>query len=384
MQFKLLYVVAGMGLPKGLNVDAAAAVKATVDVPVMVVGKLNDPILAESVLAEGKADLVAIGRGLIADPELPDKVQKGEWEDIRWCIACNQGCIGGLIAGSPFTCLVNPEAGREAEMHLTPATRAKRIMVAGGGPAGMEAARVSALRGHRVSLHERSRYLGGQFHLASLPPRKQEISPYLRYLERQLRELGVEVVLGSALTASMVIGADPDVVIIATGSEPLIPDIPGSDADNVVTAPDVLTGNATVGERVLVAGGGQVGCETAEFLEQFGRQVTIVEAQAELAPDTTLVPRDVLLHGLSQTRVKTLTSTRIVEITSEGVVLEQGGRCETLAVDTIVLALGVTSVNELADGIKDKVPAVHVIGDASRPSSALEAIAAGAEIARRI
>ncbi|MCP4716312.1 MAG: NADH:flavin oxidoreductase, partial [Deltaproteobacteria bacterium] len=147
MHFKLVYTVAPMGLPKGLNISTAAAVKEAVDVPVIVAGKLNDPILAESVLAGNKADLVAIGRGLVADPELPNKLKEKRFDDIRVCISCNQGCIGGLIAGYPFTCMVNPEAAREMEMELKPALNPKKVLVAGGGPAGMEAARILALRG---------------------------------------------------------------------------------------------------------------------------------------------------------------------------------------------------------------------------------------------
>jgi 2,4-dienoyl-CoA reductase-like NADH-dependent reductase (Old Yellow Enzyme family)/thioredoxin reductase len=385
MHFTLLHTVPAMGMPKGLNLRDAAAVRAAVDVPVMAVGKLNDPVLAEAALAQGQADLVAIGRGLIADPELPRKFKDDRWEDIRWCIACNQGCIGGLVAGSPFTCLVNPDAGREGEMKLEPASVARHVLVAGAGPAGLEAARVAALRGHRVTVYEQSDTLGGQFHLASLPPRKQEISPYLRYLRRQLDHLCVEIVLGKALTAALVAEADPDVVIVATGSRPFVPAMTGIDAGNVVTAHDVLAGKASVGERVLVAGGGQVGCETAEFLDKSGKQITIVEQQPELAADVAKVPRDNLLHSLRQTDVKAVTSARIVEITADGVRVERAGRHEALGgADSIVLALGVTPVGGLAEEIADRVPEIHVIGDARRPGSALDAIAAAAEIGRQI
>jgi 2,4-dienoyl-CoA reductase-like NADH-dependent reductase (Old Yellow Enzyme family)/thioredoxin reductase len=381
----LTYTVPSMGVPRGLNVSAAAAVKAAVDVPVTVAGKLNDPVLAESVLAAGKADLIAIGRGLIADPEWPTKVREGRWEDICRCISCNQGCINAAVVGAPFCCLVNAEAGREGEMGIGPADGAKRVLVAGGGPAGMEAARVAALRGHDVTLYEQGEHLGGQFRIAALPPLKQEIAPYLQYMGRQLEKTGVKVVLGQKLTGTMVAAAGPDAVVVATGGRPLVPEIPGIDGDNVVKAVDVLEGSAATGRRVLVAGGGVVGCETAEFLDQYGKRVTIVEMLPRLASEMAMGPRTLLLERLDGSRVRVMTSTRIVEFTPDGVVVEHKGHRDTVGgMDTIVLALGVASVNDMADEISNAVPEVHVIGDARKPGTALDAIAAGAEVGRLI
>jgi len=205
MGFELTHTVAGLGMPKGLNVATAAAIKSAVKVPVMVAGKLNDPLLAAAVVARGSVDMVAIGRGLVADPEWPNKLREGRPETIRPCVACNQGCIGTLSVGLPFTCLVNPEAGRELELPIEPATRPKHVWVAGGGPAGMEAARMAALRGHKVILFEGEPELGGQLRLASIPPRKQELAPFLRYLHAELLRLKVELHLGEALTAAAVL-----------------------------------------------------------------------------------------------------------------------------------------------------------------------------------
>jgi len=385
MHFDLTYTVAGYGAPKGLNVDAAAAVKAATSVPVIVAGKLNDPLLAESVIAEGKADLVAVGRGLVADADWTNKVRDGRWEEIRACISCNEGCIGSLVAGMPFTCLVNPEAGREWELEFETASPAKRVWIAGGGPAGLEAARVAALRGHDVTLYEREDALGGQLLLASIPPRKQEIAAYVRYLVHQLERLGVKIALGAELTASLPGDAQPDAVVVATGSRPPAAAIPGAEGENVVNAHDVLAGTAQTGERVIVAGGGQVGCETAEFLHEHGKQVTLLEMRPELAPDERSVPRRWRLQNLAQTPVRALTSTRIVEIDGERVVVDRDGRREVLAAfDTVVLALGAEPENRLARELSGKVAEIHVIGDAQQPAGALAAIAAGSEVGRRL
>ena len=385
MHFTLPYTVAAMGLPCGLNVESAAAVKASVRVPVMVAGKLNDPAVAEAALATGKVDLIAIGRGLIADPELPEKWKNNRGEDVRWCIACNQGCIGGLVAGMPFGCLVNPAAGREGEPTAAPMARVKHVLVIGGGPAGMEAARTAAVRGHQVCLYEQEDQLGGQFRLGAVPPRKQEIALHLRYAERQLAKLGVEVVLGQAVSRAVVHDLRPDVVIVATGGEPLIPDIPGITAAHVVLAHDVLAGKTVTGARVLVVGGGQVGCETAEFLDRCGKQVTVVETRSEIAPDVALVPRAPLIDALEHSRVTTRIATTVVEITADGVGLECDGRRDTVrGIDTVVLATGARPGSRLAEDIRDLVPDVHVIGDAGCPGSALDAIAAGADVGERV
>jgi len=385
MHFTLYYTVPMMVLPKGLNVDAAAALKAAVDVPVMVAGRMNDPILAESVLTRGKADLIAIGRGLIADPELPNKLQQDRWDEVRPCLACNQGCIGGMFSGSPFCCMVNPEAGHEQEMVIKPALQPKRVLVAGGGPAGMEVARTAASRGHKVTLYEKSVSIGGQFSIASLPPLKQGFAGYIKYVRNRLESDGVSLELNHELMIEDIAQEKPDTVVVATGGKPLIPGIPGIDGSNVVNASEVLTGIKVTGQNILVAGGGLVGCETALFLDELGKNVTIVEQLGELASDQIMVPRETLLRKLSETDISVVTSARIVEIIKDGAIIEQRGNRETISgMDTIVIALGVESVNELAALIKNLVSEVYVIGDAEKPGKALEAIVSGARIGRQI
>ena len=379
------YVVAPMSVPKGHNVYAAGQIKNAVSVPVIASGRLNDPLMAEQVIAQGKADLVAIGRGLYADPEWPNKVAAGRFEDIRWCTSCLQECIHALRTTFTTKCQVNPEVGRERQMTISPAARAKRVLVVGGGPAGMEAARVAALRGHDVTLYEKEKELGGQFRIASIPPTKQEIIPFLKYQARQLSQAGVKVVLGQEATATTVKELKPEVVVVATGSKPLIPDMPGTDGQNVATAHDVLTFKVTTGHKVVIAGGGMVGCETADLLASYGRDVTIVEMLPELASDVAPGPKYFLLQRLDEQKVKVVTSAIIQRITSDGVVINRDGKEETIGgMDSIVLAMGAVSVNQLARDIEGKVGQVHVIGDAETPGKATEAIAAGAHVGRTI
>ena len=379
------YTIPPVYLPKGINVHDAEQIKKVVNVPIIVAGKLNDPLMAEQVIASGKADLVAIGRGLYADPDLPNKAAAGQLEDIRWCTACVQGCITAL--GTSFTpkCLVNPEVGRERQMAITPALKAKRVLVVGGGPAGMEAAKIAAQRGHDVTLYEKEAEFGGQYRIASIPPAKQEIIPYLRYQARQLDKSGVKVVQGQEATVATVDQLKPDVVIVATGSRPVIPDMPGADGGNVVTVHDVLTFKVITGHRVVIVGGGTVGSETADFLASYGRDVTIVEMLPEIASDMPPIAKYFLLERLNKQSVKVVTSAVVMKITADGVVVSRDGREETIGgANTVVLALGTVSQNNLAKEIEGKVGEVYVIGDAQTPGKAMEAIAAGAEIGRQI
>ena len=270
-------------------------------------------------------------------------------------------------------------------MTITPAEKPKRVLVVGGGPAGMEAARVAALRGHDVTLCEKEMELGGQFRLASIPPAKQEIVPFLKYQARQLDKNGVKVRLGTEANPTTVDEVKPEVVVVATGSQSPIPDIPGVDGDNVVTAQDVLTFRVATGRRVIIAGGGMVGCETADLLASYGRDVTVVEMLPEIASDVAPGPRYFLLQRLAEQKVKVVTSATVQSIVRDGLVVSVNGNEEIVGgMDTIVLAMGAIPVSELAKEIEGKVPEVYVIGDAQSPSKATDAIAAGAQAGRAI
>ncbi len=387
-------VVPPSGTPLGLNAPFAAAVKQVVNVPVICVGRINSPQLAEFILESGKADLVSMGRALVADPEMPKKAKAGNFEDIAPCVADNYGCLASALAGKPATCIINPAMGKEKEMAIVPAEKPKQVLVAGGGPAGLEAARVAALRGHQVTLFEKEHKLGGQVNLASVPPHMQEMSQLTKYLSRQAEKAGVKVELGKEVTPELVEEMKPDVFIVATGASPLVPDdIPGIDKDRVATAWDVLAGKAAAAAKnVVILGGGSVGCETADFLAETGDNlyagrtaVTIVEMLEDVALDMVPESRDLLMQRLHTKGVQILTSAKVKEILEDGVLLIRDGTEESIRnVDSIILALGSRPVDHLSEKIKNKVAEVYVIGDAKEPRKVLEATAEGAEIGRRI
>jgi len=369
--------------PHGCNVPLAERVKKAVRVPVAVAGRLDDPWVADEVLASGKADLIAMARGLLADPDLPKKALRGEFNDIRKCIACNV-CIDSDPTG-PIVCTVNPEAGREREMQIVAVPEQKRVLVIGGGLAGLEAARVTALRGHRVSLFEENEELGGQWVLAATPPHKEDHMRFLNNLCSQLEKLGVEINLGKKVTAAMVEELQPDAVIVATGAVPLVPPITGVEREGVITAWDVLRGHK-VGQRVLVIGGGMTGLETAEFLAQQGKEVVVVEQLKRVGADMGATVRWHLMNRLKGQKVEVLTSTQVGEIGPEGVVtVLRNGREETLrGFDAIVLACGARPRNEVTAQIGGKVKELYVIGDAAKARKGLDAMREGAEIGRKI
>ncbi len=254
----------------------ASAVKQGLHIPVIASGGLTDPRLAEKLLQSNMADLVGFARPLLADPDFISKAKEGKFEDIRPGMRCGQGCLSRLLAGKAISWLANPAVGREAEAAIRPSTNSKNVLVIGGGPAGMEAAIVAAQRGHKVTLFEKAERLGGQFSLAAVPPGKNGIGNLVAYLERQARGLGVEIKLNEEATVSTVETFRPDVVVVAQGAVPAIPRIPGASGTNVLTAADVLNGRTVPGNSVIVVGGGQVGCEVADFLSGQGKKVTVV------------------------------------------------------------------------------------------------------------
>ncbi len=381
------------GTPLGINVPLAAAIKKVVDVPVMAVGRINDPRVAENILQKGEADLTVMGRALIADPELPNKAFEGRFEDIVPCLACGNGCSGRKV-GTDLTCVVNPTVGKESEMlPLVPTESAKKVMVIGAGPGGLEAARVAALRGNQVTLYEKKHVIGGQFSLAAVPPMKQELTKLIRYLSIQIEKAGVKLQMNTEVTPQLVDEMKPDTVIVATGAESLVPNIPGIDGKRVVTAHAVLAGEVPLPRgKVLVIGGGLVGCEIAEYLATRGdnpimgrTEVTIIEMLDEAGLDMSPEVRVLTMQKLRENGVRILTSTKVKEFLEDGVIVTRNDREETIGgMKRIVLAMGARPVDVLSEKLKDKISEVHVIGDAKQARRALEAIAEGAQIGREI
>ena len=329
--------------------------------------------------------MVAIGRQLIADPYWLKKATTGEVEDIIPCISCNV-CFETGLGNLDLKCSVNPISGREAELTMEPALSPKKVMVIGGGPAGMEAARVAALRGHEVTLYEKQSELGGQLILAAVPPYKQGLALLSSYLSRQLEKSAVQVKLGIEVTPELVEKEGPDAVIFATGSMPLIPEIPGVDRKNVVTAVDVLSSKVNVGDKVVVIGGELVGCETADFLVGQGKKVTVVRRGLEMASKMFRSNRHALLARLEEKGVVLSTGIKEYEaITEDGLVMiDREGKRQTLEVDTIVLAAGAIPSDRMVEAIQDKVGEIHLAGDCVQPRRILDAIHDGARLGREV
>ena len=357
--------------------ELAEGVKKAVTVPIITVGKIT-PEAGERLLREGKADLIAIGKAQLADPEFVNKVAANRLDDITPCIECMhcRDDIRNPVVG--IRCSVNATLGKEEEFKIVPAKKPRKVLVIGGGPAGMEAARVAALRGHKVTLWEKGTRLGGQLIQAAIPPHKDRIGVLNQYLQTQLKKLKVKVELNKEVNAAMVADFKPEVTILATGAKPLIPEIPGMDRAHVVQAGDVLEGRTKVGDRVVIIGGEVVGCETAEFLAEKGKKVTVTRRSPEMARGVGRSLRAFFLGRLVEKGITLLPEINYNEITSDGlVVTTREGEKKAIKADTIVLAAGAVPDKELYQELKGKVPEVHCIGDCVAPRKILDAITEG-------
>jgi 2,4-dienoyl-CoA reductase-like NADH-dependent reductase (Old Yellow Enzyme family)/thioredoxin reductase len=377
----IVQFISPMSFPEGRFVPLAEAVKKGAHIPVIVANRLNDPFLADEILREGKADFVAVGRNFLSDPYWPVKAKQGQAERIRPCVACNE-CIWSLQkSNEDIVCSQNATLGCEGESRIQPVKEPKKVIVIGGGPGGMEAARLAGKRGHRVILFEKGSRLGGQLLLASVPPHKKILEKIIQWLTGELKIEGVEIRLNQEATPDAIEKEKPDGIIIATGASPLIP--APFRGPSIVTAWDVLKG-AETGREVLVIGGGLVGAETAEFLVGKGCKVTIVEMLDALAKDMEGTTRLLLLRRLSDAKASILLSTKVKEIRQGEVFISQKGEERWLKAETVVLALGAKPNGEVLRGIEGKFPEIISIGDCVEARKAKEAIHEGFHAGLRI
>ena len=367
-----------MFVPRGGFVYLAEGIKSAVSIPVIASNRINDPGLGDEIIREGRADMVTIARGLLADPDLPNKARDGRSQEIFHCIACNQGCFDNIFKYKPVTCMVNPRAGLEGELEITPAHQKKKVLVIGGGPSGMKAACTAARRGHEVILAEMTAQLGGQILLNRDIPGREEMVTLTTDLSNNLQALNVNIMLEQKVNEQFIKDTAPDMVILATGAKPFIPDVQGIEDPRVVMAWDVLQGKADVGNDVVILGGNAVGLETALYLADKGnKNIIVVEMMKKVGRDIGSSTRWTVMGELKRLGVKIISSARVVAISEKGVEIEKGEGREHLPVDSLIVAAGVEPENSLLDTIKEQVSDVHVIGDAKEPRDALEAVKEG-------
>ena len=358
-----------MFVPRGFLLPYARELRSLLSVPVIVAGRLNNAELLEKCVAGGYADMVAVGRGLIADSRLFEKIREGHPEDIRYCVACNQGCCDALFRGESIGCMLNARASFERERRITPAAESLRVAVVGGGPAGMEAARVAALRGHDVTLYERAEP-GGKLPLVAAPPEKQSFLLFLDYLKTQLEKTGVRVVKRDVRSADDIRDSRPDRVILASGASQTRPRIPGLTLPRVVMAEDVLSGKVRSGAEAVIIGGGLVGVETAFFLGNLGVNVTILEMMDAVAREAGATYTEHIADMLKKYDVEVHTGTSVEEVLPEGVRTRDAFH----RADTVIVAAGYAPRSELREELEKAFGAISVIGDARGAANVLRAV----------
>jgi len=376
--------VPAISSPPGTWINLAAQIKASCKIPVIAVGKIHSSDLAEQTLESGKADLIAVGRQLIADPQWPEKVEQGRLDEIRPCICCNC-CLREVTRRKfPMVCAVNPEAGREG-FKKAGTEKSKRTLIIGSGPAGMQAAITAAERGHDVEVWESGNDSGGQLRIAAIPPGKELLSKLADYMKHETVRLNVPIRYERHWTHDDVEQFDPDTIILATGSRDGLIDIPGIESEIMKTARDVLLQKAEIGKRVLIVGGGAVGCEVADFLSTSDKKITLIEQTSRLAEEMDPVRCRILLARLREASVRLLLNVSLIAIRPEGaMVIRLDGKTEAIEVDTVVLATAPKPNREILKKVENLAPEVFVIGDAMRPRKILDAITEGWMVGQRI
>jgi 2,4-dienoyl-CoA reductase (NADPH2) len=400
-------------VPRGVFGYLAKGIKELVDVPVISGHRINDPGTARQMITDGWCDMVAMGRSLIADPYLPEKAKRGREKEIIHCIACAQGCFDNLFKLKPVECLCNPKAGREKASAVKKTTAPKKVMVIGGGAAGMSAALSASETGHDVTIYEKSDRLGGQLYLASAPPGREEFAELARDLEHQVALSPINVVLSQKVDETLIEKEKPDTVMLATGATPIKLSIPGADLSHVVQAWDVLQDKVTTGRRVVIIGGGAVGVETALFLAEKGtlspealkflivnraedfedlyelatrgtKKIVVIDMIEKMGKDIGKTTRWGILQDLSRKGIETRAATKALGISKTHIKVEIDGKEEEIPADTVVLAVGAGSYNPLQELVDKKGIPCKVIGDAGRVAMAFDAVHQGFAAGRAV
>lgn len=382
-------IVTPLYVSSGFNVENAAKIKEVVKIPVIAVGRINDPILAEQIIATQKADLISLGRQSVCDPEFPNKVYEGRTDEIFTCTGCMQRCYyskGYDETDTGISCMINPFSGKENRWKITPSHVKRNIIIAGAGPAGLEAAWILAKRGHCVTVFEKEAVPGGCYRLAAVPPKKQDLAKTIHTYTVLCRKYGVDLRFQQEANAELIKQKQPDAVILATGSKPLLPGIPGLHKDACIKANDILGGKQIIAnQKVLIIGGGLVGCETAEFLHMYHNDITIVDMEATFAKEAVKRSRAVLMQRLKENQTILHANTRVLEIYSDGIrALQQGKEITLQGYDNVIIALGSQSYNPLEKEVREFCDEVYVIGDAKRARDAKTAIYEAAIIGMEI
>lgn len=370
---------------KGLYLPYNEILKKVLKVPVITAGRMEDPDLASEAIAQEKTDMIALGRPLLADSEIPNKIMMDKYDKVRPCLSCQEGCMGRLQNYANISCAVNPACGREAEYGLNPARKVKNVMIIGGGVAGLEAARVAAIRGHKVSLFEKGERLGGNVIPGGAPDFKEDDIALANWYTNELKDLNIDVHYNTEVTKEMVKDFNADEIIVATGSKPRKLTIPG--ADRVYTAEEVLLGKKDAGSSTIIIGGGLVGCETALWLVDQGKKVTIVELQEDILKvggPLCHANEDMLKDLVKFKKIDLKVNTSVASASEGGFILKSGDKEEVITADSAIIAIGYTSEKSLYDEIKFEIPNVHLLGDANQVSNIMYAIWNAYEVARNI